>query len=317
MSSMKQKRLALVFACAILACLASGFISSFFVKPFEPEHKEKEFTVCASCYPVYAVSSLIIGNVPGMRLTQLTQPQLKGYTDYELSDWDKAILSKADVFVQMGFGFEGFSGEAADNEAAIITLLSLMELKTVPSDCTILNYMQSDDMNVNSPWLYMSVDGMMELCEVMCGNMAYLDQVYSEQYYNNLYTAENLFKPLKNRVENTDTLKGKKVAIAHDGLLYTAYDLCADVELYIRRSTAQELDLEQVEECIAMMKNHGISILLIEKEASQEMQSSFEAADITVIRQQLMLDRSPAFTSQGYIDALNENLDAIEGAFTR
>ena len=312
---MKHKKRAAIVAAAVVLLLIAGYIGTFFLDSTSSNNQKKDFTIYASCYPVYAISRLIIGDVPGMRLSQLTQPQLEGYTDYTLSDWDSALLSNADVFVQMGFGFEAFSGEPANDHTAVITLLSLMELKTVPEDCEILNYTQSDGTEMgSSPWLYMSIDGMMELCEVMCGNMAYLDQEYSEKYYENLYAAQERLLPLQERTESIDTLKGKKVAVAHDALIYTASDLGAEIALYIRRSTSQELDEAQTQECIDCMRQNDINILLIEEDADEAMLSAFREAGITVICQQLMLDRTPAFTEQGYIDAFTENLDAIEGA---
>ena len=311
---MKHKKAAWIVTIALLVILAAAFVSTFFLKNERLEVSKTEYSVFASSYPVYAIGRLIIGDVPGMRLSMLTQPQVYGYEDYALSDWENTLLSKADVLALMGFGFEAFADGLTSEHTAIITLLSMMEMKTAPEDCLVLDY-AAEEKAGNSPWLYMSIHGMMDLCEVMYGNMAYLDQAYSQSYYDNLQKAYDLLEPVKQRQEALDALNEKKVAVAHEALLYTAYDLNADIALYIRRVGAQTLNDEQVDECIEVMRQNDISVILFEDTADEAMLNRFREEGITVLALDLMLDRSAQFGYMGYIDAYNHNLDVIEETF--
>ena len=313
---MRHKKGAAILLIAVLCLLALAYGAAFILKRHTLKAERDAYTVYASSYPVYAVGSMIINHVPGMQLKLLTQPQLAGYTAYTLSDWERALLSKADAVIFMGFGFEGFAADYTSDKAAIITLLSMLDLKSPPEGCLTLDYNSADEKQLSSasPWLYMSIDGMMELCEALCGNMAYLDQAYSSLYYDNLGSAMDRLAPLAQHIDTFDALAGKRIAVAHDALIYTACDLNADISLYIRRDTAQELTDEQIDECIVALKEAGTDLLLIEEQAEDTMIARFETAGITVIRQDIMLDLSAADGFTGYIDACNKNLKTINEA---
>ena len=307
---MIAKRVALVLAAVLLLALAA----SFFVRPKPLKIEKNEYYLYASSYPAYAVSCLITRDVPGMHLRQLTQPQYEGYSQYTLSDWEKAILEHADVMIFMGFGFEGFADYTTD-KAAVITLLSLLGLQGVPENCQVLDYRRESGQNTGSPYLYMSADGMMQLLEVMYGNMALLDPEYGSLYRENYDAACKLMQPLQERTKAIGVLSGKRIAVMHEALLYTACDMKADIALVIKRDTAQDLDEEETELSIAAAMQNNVEVLLIEKQADDTVKNAFRKAGITVIEIELMCDMSDEYGYQGYIDAYERNLNAIEEAF--
>ncbi|MBQ3761863.1 MAG: zinc ABC transporter substrate-binding protein [Clostridia bacterium] len=315
---MKAKRLPLALLALLLTLLTAGYVAGFRLDKYALKEEKDDYYIYASCYPVYAISSMIMRDTPGMHLIQLTQPKEEGYTDHSLSDWESALLSNADALVLMGFGFEGFSSSLLSGKAAEITLLSMMELACLPEECAVLDLGSDEIVSLGhgSPWFYMSPRNCMQLIEVMCGNMAYLDQEYAQGYYDNLEETTKVLEPIAERSESIDCLKGCRVAVAHDALLYTASDLGAETCVYIGRKTTSELSEEDVSKCIDLLLSNDVHVLLIEEQAVISDPEAFEKAGITVIRQQLMLDRTPAFSYSGLLEGLSANLDAIEKAFS-
>ena len=51
------------------------------------------YTLLASCFPVYALTEAIINDAPGLSFDLLTLPRTEGYSAYELSDWEAALMS--------------------------------------------------------------------------------------------------------------------------------------------------------------------------------------------------------------------------------
>ena len=313
---MKLNKAAFVIVVLLLLAMAAAFASTFFLKNRMLEADKTDYYICAADYPTYSISRMIINDVPNMHLSMLTQPQIQGYTAYELSNWDKALLEQADAIVYMGDGFESFDTYTNDI-AAIINLLSLVELEPIPDNCTVLDFSDEETAITNSPWLYITPTGALKLCETMCGSMAYLDQAYSSGYYLNLDEAYALLTPLIESYAETEELKGLKVAVAHDALLYTAKEFGADVRLYIRRSTGQTLSDEEIDKCIEAIEAEGISVMLIEKQENAEFVARFELSGITVIQQDLMLDMAASFGFEGLTDAYLNNIAEIKRAFAQ
>ena len=312
---MKLNKAALAILAVFILALALGFAASFFAKEHRLEPEKSDYHIYAANYPCYAISRLITEDVPDMHLNMLMQPQLSGYASYELSDWDQALLSGADVAVFMGNGFEEAS--AYTNEStAIISLLSLATLEASPEDCLILDFSLGETPTY-SPWLYITPSGAMQLCEIMCGNMAYLDQMYSSNYYDNLDKAYELLSPFDEELRSLDVIQGVKVAVAHDAFLYTAKELDAKVALSIRRDTVQSLSEDEVRQCINALNENDIQVLFIERQADADMIKAFEDAGITVMRQELMLDIPETFSYQGLIDSYKANTSEIEKAFSK
>ncbi len=59
-------------------------------------------------FRVYALSAPILSGAPGITLKCLVQPQDGCLRNYELSDWDAALLGSADAAILSGRGLESF-----------------------------------------------------------------------------------------------------------------------------------------------------------------------------------------------------------------
>lgn len=66
------------------------------------------FNVVTSFYPVYIAAKNVIGDVEGVELHNLTEPQTGCLHDYQLTPQDMISLSHADLFLVNGGGIESF-----------------------------------------------------------------------------------------------------------------------------------------------------------------------------------------------------------------
>ena len=68
-----------------------------------------------SFYPMYVAAENVIGDVEGVTLENLSEPQTGCLHDYQLTAADMKLLSKADVFIVNGGGIESFLSDVAES----------------------------------------------------------------------------------------------------------------------------------------------------------------------------------------------------------
>ena len=66
-------------------------------------------------YPMYVAAENVIGDVEGVTLENLSEPQTGCLHDYQLTAVDMKLLSKADVFIVNGGGIESFLSDVAES----------------------------------------------------------------------------------------------------------------------------------------------------------------------------------------------------------
>lgn len=301
------------FVClgALMAALLTAYVLSGRPEKIEiPNDPQTNFQIFAGCYPAYALSSMIIHDIPGMNLYQLTQPQMEGYGNYELSDWEWNLLAGADGLILLGSGYEGFEASCAGAPFAIIRLLNGMALETFEG-CACLD-LKADGQSV-IPWPYLSIEGSRSACEAVCANMQTLDELYAPQYYDNLTTALERLNELEKSIR-TDLLSGKSVGVMHEAFYYTASELGAERITIIRRNALSELSNEEIDACIELFRENGVTLVLAEQHMPSEIGLALRDAGFTVAELDLMLDHTEKDGFEGLLSGLYQNWKAVAGA---
>ena len=100
----RQRRTLLALLLTLLLVSISGCVR------LVPESESvDEISIYASFYPLYALTELIVRDVPGIQAHCLVQPQDGCLRSYALSDWDLYLLVSApDVVVIGGRGLESY-----------------------------------------------------------------------------------------------------------------------------------------------------------------------------------------------------------------
>ena len=88
----------------------------------EPENKS--ISVYATFWPIYAMTDAAMEGIPDAELKLLVQPQDGCLRNYQLSDWDAALLSAdADAIIMGGRGLESFEGLLFGWERALYSII--------------------------------------------------------------------------------------------------------------------------------------------------------------------------------------------------
>lgn len=108
-----------VFTAVLLAAIL--FVGSVLTMAYvrterkKEQAKDSDLLVVTSFYPMYVAAENVIGDVEGVTLENLSEPQTGCLHDYQLTAADMKLLSKADVFIVNGGGIESFLSDVAES----------------------------------------------------------------------------------------------------------------------------------------------------------------------------------------------------------
>ena len=289
---------------ALLLCLTL-FLSGCSSQP--QNEAEKELTIYASFYPVYALAAAIVSDIPGMRLHQLVQPQDGCLRNYTLSDWDLYTASNADALILAGSGLESFADTVSslgENGPAVARVLGSLVLRTE-------EWGSAHFSGVN-PWLFLSVEGARQISEAIAANMLELDPACENLYLANLHAADERLSALK--TEMADILAGANltapVAVLHEGLFYLADEWSLNVVTAIERESGDTLS----EEALETLSQSGARVVLIEKQSPEALVKRLEADGYRVALIDTLSTGNETMGADGYYAAMKHVTVYTDGA---
>lgn len=280
------------------------------------EPDPETLSVYASFYPIYALTEMIVEEVPDLTLHCLVHPQDGCLRSYSLSDWDLYLLSYgADAIVLGGSGLESFSDalrQSAEQSHAVIEALAglpLAENPEIEQDETLAHW------SGENPYLYLSIDGATQILENLSDAMSVLDPQYEEQYEKNRAAATEKMEQLKKEADAVRLLsRGRRVALLSEAMLYVAQDYEMEIAAVVPRESGTSFAQSELESCIEQLETAQTEIVLIEKQAPMSLIEALENAGFKVAQIDTMATRRESEGSNGYFDAQRENIQAIINA---
>lgn len=304
-----KKRFVVFFLVLIIAFSCSGCAPLMDPDP-------ETLSIYASFYSIYALTDMLVSDVPDLTLRCLVQPQDGCLRSYSLSDWDLYLLSYgADAIVLGGEGLESFSDalrQSAEQTHIVVEALAGLTLAENPE-------IEQDEALAHwtgeNPYLYLSVDGSKEILENLASALSVMDPRYAEKYEENLAKALENLEDLSAEMENVRLLsRGKKAALLNEAMLYVAQDYEMEIAAVIPRESGGGFATGELENCIETLKNGGVEVVLIEKQAPQALIEALKSAGFAVAQIDTMATRRESEGGDGYFDAQRENMQAIRNA---
>ena len=309
------KLIALVLCLGLMACTLCG--CGFHTDTDAPE-AEEALNVYATFYPIYAIAELIVEDVPNLKLNCLAQPMDGSFRTYNLSDWDLALLSQsADAVISGGRGLESFASTLyalGETGPAVASVLYTLELATVEP---INETGEDSDSTDGNPHIYMSIDGAIAVAERIAANLSVLDPEYGALYSKNLENAKNRLESLREEMHAlTGDLRGRKVIVMNEALIYTAQEFDLDVELYYARESGSALYDKELEDCISILTSCESRVILIEKQAPEAFCKALEATGFQLVSMDVLSTRRSDEGAEGYFEAQRANARALAAVFS-
>ncbi len=276
--------------------------------------------VYTSFFPIYALSGLVLEDIPDINLKCLIQPQDDCLRLYDLSDWDASVLAyDADAIIICGNGLESFESSLytfGDKGPAVITATYGLELYN--SDGTNSIEGPTGHMADANPYLYMSVSGARKMTAVIAESIAMLYPDMAADIASGYAEADARLAELEENVFSIcSNISGQKVILMNEALIYPAMDYGLDIVCRYDRESGTTLYGESLESAIVMFKETGAEVIFIEKQAPAELTSALEDAGFTVVYIDIMSSYPIGASPERYFDVQIENANSIAAAYSR
>ena len=341
MKSAKMAREKAVFVFLLLSCIALFFLGStaIYLKStksvYSADAEKESFVITASFYPVYIAALNVAGDIDGVEVRNLTQPQTGCLHDYQLTTEDMKAMADSDVLLINGGGIESFVSKVAKTypKLSIINLsASFAELPEEDEEEEDHDHEDSahedadhedadhdhdhdHDHEEQNSHFWMDIELYRKEVESMEEGLSIRDPVHADQYKKN---AEAYLKKLESlqseEAELKAALSGKKVVVFHEAFLYLAEDLDMQITMTMDLDEERQVSAGEVRQVLDALALSDDKIIFAERTYGEEMGDRMtEEASATVIYLDPLTRPKDGQESEqdGYLLAMQENFDKI------
>ena len=310
-----MKTISRILCLMLCACFITGLLGG--CDRQEAVQTDTEMNIYATFYPLYAATEWLVEGVPDVQLNCLVQPQDGCLRNYQLSDWDLALLSVSDLILAGGRGLESFESilyALGEDGPAVSAVLYNMDLINQPGVNTQEDA-QSHWLDPN-PHIYMQTDGMAEITRRVANTLMVLDSENEAVYQSNLEAALSALNALCDELRaELAHLQDEKVIVMNEALVYAADEYGLNADLFYERESGEGLYDADLETCLQALKKSDAHVILIEKQAPQSLCNALEDAGYSLARLDILSTRRATAGSDGYFEAQRANAYAIQEAF--
>ncbi|MDY3300929.1 MAG: metal ABC transporter substrate-binding protein [Lachnospiraceae bacterium] len=328
-----------VFVFLLLSCIALFFLGStaIYLKStksvYSADAEKESFVITASFYPVYIAALNVAGDIDGVEVRNLTQPQTGCLHDYQLTTEDMKAMADSDVLLINGGGIESFVSKVAKTypKLSIINLsASFAELPEEDEEEEDHDHEDADhedadredadhdhdhDHGEKNSHFWMDIELYRKEVESMEEGLSIRDPVHADQYKKN---AEAYLKKLESlqseEAELKAALSGKKVVVFHEAFLYLAEDLDMQVTMTMDLDEERQVSAGEVRQVLDALALSDDKIIFAERTYGEEMGDRMtEEASATVIYLDPLTRPKDGQESEqdGYLLVMQENFDKI------
>ena len=302
---------ALALALALVCAITTG------CGPLVTDEAEP-LSVYATFYPIYALTDAVTRGAPEFALHCLVQPQDGCLRDYQLSDWDLALLQRgARAVVMGGRGLESFEGAlfswGEDGPAVSAVLYNLELYEGKPGDGESESHLAGAN-----PHLYMSLEGAKEIVGSIGATLVAMDPACAGLYAENAEAAVKQLDALL--AENRELLSGlrdRRVILMNEALVYVARDYDLEIVDQIDRESGAGMSDNELAACVERLSGDEAGVILIERQAPQALAEALEAAGWRVARLDILSTHREGEGFDAYLEIQRGNAQAVLAAFER
>ena len=283
------------WAAAVLLPLALSSCS-------EAEHSG--IRVTASFYPVYIIAENVVGEVPGIDLRSMAQPQTGCLHDYQLTTADMRSLEDTDLFIVNGGGMESF----LDNALELFPELDVIDTSAGVTSLDGHDHGHTGHDHGENSHYWMYPENAVVQAENICGALSEICPEYADEFRQNT----DAFKESVSGIETFDG-KGISVCVFNEAFEYLHLSYGFDVAAVVEMDENETPSAKELAEIITEINEGGIDLLIAADDASKTVADTIAretGAGVVVLDPVLTGDPVP----ERYTEALNENARILKGS---
>ena len=301
---MKNKYVFVVVMLCVILVAGMGF-TNLYVNYSEGDTSKEELTVVTSFYPMYVAAMNVVGDAPGVKLQNLSEPQTGCLHDFQLTPEDMKLLSTADVFIINGGGIEAFMEDVAKAYPNL----------TIVSTCEYLELLSDGDETNAHAW--MSVAMYREMVQTIAMGLAKADPDNRALYEENAEIYDSKLMRLEERQQTVaEAAEGTDVILFHEAYDYVADDYGMQVSCVMDLDEERQVSAGEVSEVLRAINEDGASLILAEELYGKSMAETVQKeADVSVIYLD-PLNRGE-YGRDSYLRGMKHNIELLEAYFVK
>ena len=260
--------------------------------------------VTASFYPVYIIAENVVGEVPGIDLRSMAQPQTGCLHDYQLTTADMRSLEDTDLFIVNGGGMESF----LDNALELFPELDVIDTSAGVTSLDGHDHGHTGHDHGENSHYWMYPENAVAQAENICGALSEICPEYADEFRQNT----DAFKESVSGIETFDG-KGISVCVFNEAFEYLHLSYGFDVAAVVEMDENETPSAKELAEIITEINEGGIDLLIAADDASKTVADTIAretGAGVVVLDPVLTGDPVP----ERYTEAMNENARILKGS---
>ena len=280
------------------------------------ETKQDSLTIQTTLYPIQYIIEEIGGKA--VSVETIYPPGVDAHT-YEPTSKEVTELAKADAFVYLGAGMEGFASKAASAlQGQDVELIEIGTDKALFTDST--EHAADDGHNHSDldPHIWLDPLRMNQMADILLAELIKLDPEHKDEFEENLTVFKDNMISLNNDFDSTLKNKAnKRILVTHAA--YGYWELSYDLEqLPISGlSTSDEPSQKQLAEITRLAKDLDINYVIYgQNDANQtaEIIQKHIGAEKLIIHNLAVLTEDDLKNESDYLSLMKENLSTLDKA---
>lgn len=324
-----------VFTAVLLAMIL--FVGSVLTMAYvraeqkKEQAKDEDLLVVTSFYPMYVAAENVIGDVEGVTLENLSEPQTGCLHDYQLTAADMKLLSKADVFIVNGGGIESFLSDVAE---------SYPDLKIVQA-CDGIDLLESaegtgeshNDLSSNedadhddhdhsehshgdeNAHVWMNLADYQIQVQNICNGLSEADSAHSEQYAKNAQTYQGKVQELQQEAaELASQIASQPVVIFHEAYEYIVQEYGLQLAGEMNLDEERQVSAGEVADILHSIEDNHVSVVLAEELYGTDMGEMVAKQSGVKVVYLDTLTRGD-YSADSYLEGMRSNIEQLKEAF--
>lgn len=324
-----------VFTAVLLAMIL--FVGSVLTMAYvraeqkKEQAKDENLLVVTSFYPMYVAAENVIGDVEGVTLENLSEPQTGCLHDYQLTAADMKLLSKADVFIVNGGGIESFLSDVAE---------SYPDLKIVQA-CDGIDLLESaegtgeshNDLSSNedadhddhdhsehshgdeNAHVWMNLADYQIQVQNICNGLSEADSAHAEQYAKNAQTYQGKVQELQQEAaELASQIASQPVVIFHEAYEYIVQEYGLQLAGEMNLDEERQVSAGEVADILHSIEDNHVSVVLAEELYGTDMGEMVTKQSGVKVVYLDTLTRGD-YSADSYLEGMRSNIEQLKEAF--
>lgn len=324
-----------VFTAVLLAMIL--FVGSVLTMAYvraeqkKEQAKDEDLLVVTSFYPMYVAAENVIGDVEGVTLENLSEPQTGCLHDYQLTAADMKLLSKADVFIVNGGGIESFLSDVAE---------SYPDLKIVQA-CDGIDLLESaegtgeshNDLSSNedadhddhdhsehshgdeNAHVWMNLADYQIQVQNICNGLSEADSAHAEQYAKNAQTYQGKVQELQQEAaELASQIASQPVVVFHEAYEYIVQEYGLQLAGEMNLDEERQVSAGEVADILHAIEDNHVSVVLAEELYGTDMGEMVAKQSGVKVVYLDTLTRGD-YSADSYLEGMRNNIKQLKEAF--